>query len=92
MATDKSPFVILRGIKEGNRFFSCNDGSDPTKLTDGTVAYTILGYADTVEEAQIIQPMLARTNGNNYPSDWFEKVMASGLMAQAEKNWSMRCG
>lgn len=138
MATEKSPFVILRGVAHGNRFFSCNNGSDPTKLTDGTVGYTILGYADTVEEAQIalfgrsyteckechtvigrhksscksaggsltpefleklrstkssqewsnlVQPMLAETKGNNYPPDWWEKVMASGLASEAEKNW-----
>jgi hypothetical protein len=52
MADSKSKFVILRGIKEGNRFFTENTG-DVTKLNDGTVAYTILGYADTSEEAQI---------------------------------------
>lgn len=53
MANSKSPFVILRGIQLGNRFFSTNDGTDPTKLVDGTVAYTILGYADTIAEAQV---------------------------------------
>lgn len=48
-----APWVILRGIQEGNRFFSDNiPGVDPTKLKDGTTAYTVIGYADTVAEAQ----------------------------------------
>lgn len=49
MTTDKK-FVILRGIEKGNRFFTTNvPGIDPTKLKDGTVAYTV----DSVEEAQV---------------------------------------
>ncbi len=46
-------FVILKGLREGNRFFSTNSEEDPRYLVDGTLAYKILGYADTVEEAQI---------------------------------------
>lgn len=46
-------FVILCGIKQGNRFFSTHiEGKDPTKLLDGTVAYTVLKYVDSVFEAQ----------------------------------------
>jgi hypothetical protein len=47
---DSQKYVCLEGLKEGNRFFTTNTpGEDPTKLFDGTVAYKVLGYADTVE-------------------------------------------
>lgn len=46
-------FVILKGLKEGNEFFSTNGPEDCTRLSDGTVAYKIIGYADTVCEAQL---------------------------------------
>lgn len=46
-------YILLRGITLGNKFFSLNGDPDPTKLYDGTVAYEIIGYADTVREAQI---------------------------------------
>ena len=47
-------FVLLRSIKYGNRFFTTHDpNDDPTLLGTGEVAYDILGYASTVEEAQI---------------------------------------
>lgn len=50
-------FVILRGALEINffdKFFSNNTpGYDHTKLRDGTTAYRVLGFADTVEEAQM---------------------------------------
>lgn len=49
--------VILRGVLEVNyfdKFFTSHtEGKDPCKLDDGTVAYRILGYADTAAEAQI---------------------------------------
>lgn len=52
---NEKAFVCLRGIEAGNRFFTTNTpGGDPTKLTSGEVVYTILGYADTTEEAQMI--------------------------------------
>jgi len=46
-------FVILEGIEEKNRFFTTNTAEDPTRLNNGIVAYEVVGYADTVEEAQI---------------------------------------
>lgn len=48
-------FVVLEGITHGNRFYSCNskDG-DPTKLKDGKVAYRVIGYADTPDDALAI--------------------------------------
>lgn len=47
-------YILLRGLVEGNCFFSTNvAGDDPTRLHDGTLAYEVLGYADTVKEAQI---------------------------------------
>jgi hypothetical protein len=49
--------VILRGVLEENyldKFFTTSvSGQDPTKLIDGTVAYAVLGFADTVAEAQM---------------------------------------
>ena len=49
---NRKSLVALEGIEHGNKFFTSNDDRDPTKLHDGTIAYKILGYADTVEEAQ----------------------------------------
>jgi len=47
-----SKFVCLEGIEHGNKFYtSHSDGKDPSKLWDGTVAYRVLGYADTPDEA-----------------------------------------
>lgn len=47
-------FVVLEGIKEGNTFWSSFvQGEDPTKLTDNTIAYRVLGYCETSAEAQI---------------------------------------
>lgn len=47
----KHQFVILRGIERGNRFFTTNH-IRPERIWNGEVAYEILGYADTVGEAQ----------------------------------------
>ncbi len=50
----KAPkYVILEAIGIGSRFFSPHDGSDPTKLSDGSVAYKVLGYANCVHDAQV---------------------------------------
>ena len=51
--TASTRFVILRGLVNNNRFFTSYSGEDPTKLADGTVGYEVIGYASTVEEAQI---------------------------------------
>lgn len=49
----QNKYVILRGLEHGNRFFTTNDpAQDQTKLADGTVAYEVIGYADTIREAQ----------------------------------------
>lgn len=49
-------YTILRGIKDGNRFF-CLTGDKTAesivKLLDGTVAYEIIGDGDTIAECQI---------------------------------------
>jgi len=54
---NNAKYVIYRGLEVGNRFFSLNNKKEPeeekVKLLDGTVAYKILGYANTVAEAQI---------------------------------------
>ncbi len=53
--TAYSKFVVLQGIEHGNRFFTDYHGNaeDVVRLTDGTIAYKILGFANTVEEAQV---------------------------------------
>jgi hypothetical protein len=48
-----SKYVILYGIGVGNTFITYN-GDDVTKLKDGTVAYKVIGYADTVWDAQVL--------------------------------------
>jgi hypothetical protein len=46
-------YVALEGIKEGNKFYTAyTEGEDPTRLYDGTVAYKVLGFADTDTESQ----------------------------------------
>jgi hypothetical protein len=46
-------YALFKGIQMGNIFFSANSpGEDMTKLADGTLAYEIIGYADSSEEAQ----------------------------------------
>lgn len=50
-------FIVLEGLREGNRFYTSNSGkpeSEVVKLNDGTVAYKILGFADTGDEAREI--------------------------------------
>lgn len=48
-------FVVLEGLKHGNRFYSTNTpGEDPTKSAKGETWYKVIGYADTVEEAERI--------------------------------------
>ena len=55
-ATDKK-FVLLEGFAVRNRFFTINDPNEPfeekRKLKNGDVVYSVLGFADTVKEAQI---------------------------------------
>lgn len=51
--TDNPKFTLFEGLEYRNRFFSMHTpDKDETRLADGTVAYKILGYANTVEEAQ----------------------------------------
>jgi hypothetical protein len=48
-------FACFEGLEQGNRFFSTNQpNEDMTKTADGKVSYKILGYANTVGEAQMI--------------------------------------
>jgi hypothetical protein len=50
---NKPKYVLLRGIEWRNKFFCFNLSDDPTKLYNGEIAYEVLGYADTVAEAQV---------------------------------------
>ena len=48
-------FVLLRSLAHRQRFFSPYHGEsedEVVRLADGTIAYEILGYAATIEEAQ----------------------------------------
>jgi len=48
-------YICLEGIEEGNRFYTMNSNDpEPEKLSDGAVAYRVLGYVDTDEEARKI--------------------------------------
>ena len=53
---DKKPkYIILQGVLAGNKFFSSNSRThgDPRYLSTGKLAYNIIGYAETIKEAQI---------------------------------------
>ena len=53
--TEDKKFIVLHGITHNNNFFTKNvKGDDQTKLITGEVAYTVIGYANTVREAQHI--------------------------------------
>ena len=48
-------FVVLRGLERDNVFWSTYDpDQDMTKLSDGTVAYEIVGICETEAEAMCI--------------------------------------
>ena len=47
----KYEFVLLKGIEQGNRFFTSNH-IRPERIWNGKTAYEIIGFADTIEEAQ----------------------------------------
>jgi hypothetical protein len=44
-------YVVLEGLKQGNRFYSMNDGTDPRFSAEGELWYKILGFVDTSDEA-----------------------------------------
>lgn len=51
---DTTKFVLLKGLDFNNKFFTTfNKDENPTLLSTGEVAYEILGYAASIEEAQI---------------------------------------
>jgi hypothetical protein len=51
-------FIVYEGLKEKNRFLCANDlkktEEQQTKLLTGEVVYKIIGYTDTILEAQHI--------------------------------------
>ena len=57
MTTNKHPtklmrYVLLEGVKQGQRFFTAhNPHIDPTKL-HGETCYRVIGYAESIDEAQ----------------------------------------
>lgn len=82
-APDKK-FAVFEGILEenlGQRFYSTNRPGEPedelVKLIDGTVAYRILGYADTPEEAlAIITPQVRH---RQLVEKWTELARMNGV-------------
>lgn len=46
-------FVCLEGLKHKNRFYTSNH-TEPEKIHNGEIAYKVLGFANTPEEAQEI--------------------------------------
>jgi hypothetical protein len=51
----QATYIILEGLEEGNRFFTTNDPQqtedEQCRLEDGTLAYRVVGYANTSFEA-----------------------------------------
>ncbi len=48
-------FVVLEGLRHRNVFWTTHkQNTDPTRTADGTVAYRILGYTLTQQEAVAI--------------------------------------
>lgn len=75
---DGKPLVVLRGIEHGNVFYSMSHlkGEDPTKLMTGEVAYEVLAYCDTDEEAQKI--LRQADPGTASLCDIFERAINKG--------------
>jgi len=66
----KPELVIFQGILYGNRFFSSLDHpEEDARLHDGTVAYRILGYANSIGEAQL------KIDGRTWPLDDSEPIV-----------------
>jgi hypothetical protein len=79
-------YVVLRGLKHDNVFFTANTpGSDPTKSAEGEIWYEILGYADTIEEAQalIAGYNIAKYGDADFPLKLYLAKMA-GQMANID--------
>ena len=48
-------FVVLRSIKTGETFWSTlSSGENPERMANGEIAYTVVAYAETEDEAQRI--------------------------------------
>lgn len=76
-------WVVLRGIQHDNVFITTNTpGNDPTKSEKGETWYEVLGYTDTIEEAQTL---IAGYNIAKYgDADFPLKVYVAKMMAQIE--------
>ena len=44
-------FVVLKAIESGDVFWSTNNDRNPERMADGSIAYKVVDYADTEEEA-----------------------------------------
>lgn len=52
---EQSKFVVLEGLKKGNRLYAFNTfGGNNVRLGDGTIAYKVIGYADSSDEVMRI--------------------------------------
>ena len=51
--TEGTKFILLQGIQCRNKFFSTYlPHEDQRKMANGEIAYDILGYATSIEDAQ----------------------------------------
>lgn len=67
MPAEPHKLVCLIGIRRhdnvgGNKFFGSNECVNVTRLQNGSMAYKVIGYAETTEEAQMI------LYGRTYPN------------------------
>ena len=51
-----------------------------------------LKSSKTIEEWNITCDAIKKAHGGQYPQDWFNKVMMSGMAAEVQKNWNCNCG
>lgn len=89
-------FVILEGIEHHNRFFTMYSGGDPTKSDTGGTWYKILGYADTVSEAQIKLygrdfPLPVSEHTSGLPRTPIQKQLTWPSIEEQQAYWTDKC-
>ena len=84
MKESEKKIIVLEHLllpDKGFRFFSTNEDKDPETLYDGRIAYKVVGYADTVDEAQSI---IFQNFGHSTPTHaeltkyWKDKIAEDG--------------
>jgi len=81
----KPELALFQGIQAGNRFFSnCDHDRDERKLNDGTIAYRIIGYANSTDEAQL------KLDGRTWPIDGSVPKMDFSMAIPSNIDWTIR--